>query len=85
MSKLSEDDQKDTEPKYEDAPDQEDLSVKKDPPEGSEEFSKQVHHAFLKFSKILNESLTMQKRYREAPKGSLSCCVCGRFVFLHLC
>jgi hypothetical protein len=85
ISKLSEDDQKDTEPNYEDAPDEEDLSVQKDPPEGSEEFSKQVQQAFLKFSKILNESLTMQKRYREAPKGSLSCCVCGRFVFLHLC
>ncbi|XP_051185649.2 uncharacterized protein [Lolium perenne] len=76
ISKL-EDGQKDTEPNYEDAPDEEDLSVQKDPPEGSEEFSKQVHQAFLKFSKILNESLTMQKRYREAPKGSLSCCVCG--------
>jgi hypothetical protein len=85
ISKWSEDDQKDTEPTYEDAPDEEDLSVQKDPPEGSEEFSKQVHQAFLKFSKIINQSLTMQKRYREAPKGSLSCSVCGRFVFLHLC
>lgn len=85
FTKLSEDNQKHTEPDYEDAPDEEDLSVQKDPPEGSEEFSKQVHQAFLKFSKILNESPTVQKRYREAPKGSLSCCVCGRFVFLHLC
>ncbi|XP_020193383.1 uncharacterized protein [Aegilops tauschii subsp. strangulata] len=77
FTKLSEDNQKRTEPDYEDAPDEVDLSVQKDPPEGSEEFSKQVHQAFLKFSKILNESPTMQKRYREAPKGSLSCRVCG--------
>ncbi|KQJ92045.1 uncharacterized protein LOC104584771 isoform X2 [Brachypodium distachyon] len=75
--KLSEDNQKGTESNHEDASDEEDLSVQKDPPEGSEEFSKQVHEAFLKFSKILNESPAMQKRYREAAKGSLSCCVCG--------
>ncbi|CAM0950171.1 unnamed protein product [Alopecurus aequalis] len=80
FSKLSEDNQKGTRPNYEDAPDEEDLSVQQDPPEGSEEFSKQVHQAFLKYSKIVNESRTVQKRYREAPKGSLSCCVCCRII-----
>lgn len=82
--KLSEDDPNGSEVKHEDAPENEDLPVQKDPPEGSEEFSKQVHQAFLNYVKILNESSATQKKYREAAKGSLSCCVCGRFVFLCL-
>ncbi|KAF8658146.1 hypothetical protein HU200_059617 [Digitaria exilis] len=76
--KLSEYDPNASEVKHEDAPEHEDHAVQKDPPEGSEEFSKQIHQAFLKYAKILNESPAMQKKYREASKGSLSCCVCGR-------
>lgn len=83
--KLTEVNHDDPEMSHEDAPEDEDISMQKDPPEGSEEFTKQVHQAFLKYTKLLNESPTVQKRYREAAKGSLSCCVCGRFVFLHLC
>ncbi|KAF0888427.1 hypothetical protein E2562_014240 [Oryza meyeriana var. granulata] len=83
--KLSEDNHDDPGLNHEGAPEDEDLSMQKDPSEGSEEFTKQVHQAFLKYTKLLNESPAVQKRYREAAKGSLSCCVCGRFVFLHLC
>uniref|UniRef100_J3NBS3 XS domain-containing protein n=2 Tax=Oryza brachyantha TaxID=4533 RepID=J3NBS3_ORYBR len=75
--KLSEDNHNDPELNHEDAPQNEDLYMQKDPPEGSEEFTKQVHQAFLKYTKLLNESPIVQKRYREAAKGSLSCCVCG--------
>lgn len=75
--KPSEDDPKASEVKHEDAPEYEDFSMHKDPREGSEEFSKQVYRSFLKYAKILNESPAMQKKYREASKGSLSCCVCG--------
>ncbi|KAG8093669.1 hypothetical protein GUJ93_ZPchr0012g21816 [Zizania palustris] len=78
--KLSEDNHNDPELNHEDAPKGEDLSMQKDPPEGSEEFSKQVHQAFLKYTRLLNESPTVQKRYCEAPKGSLSCCVCDSFT-----
>ncbi|KAL5213147.1 hypothetical protein ABZP36_023994 [Zizania latifolia] len=78
--KRSEDDHNDPELNHEDVPKGEDLSMQKDPPEGSEEFSKQVHQAFLKYTKLLNESPTVQKRYCEAPKGSLSCCVCDSFT-----
>ncbi|CAN6353034.1 unnamed protein product [Urochloa humidicola] len=77
FSKFSEDDPNGSEVKHEDGPDYEDRPVQKDPPEGSEEFSKQVHQAFLNYAKILNESPAMQRKYREATKGSLSCCVCG--------
>uniref|UniRef100_A0A0A9GBA4 Uncharacterized protein n=1 Tax=Arundo donax TaxID=35708 RepID=A0A0A9GBA4_ARUDO len=82
FSKSPEDDPNGSEVKDEDAPE---FPVQKDPPEGSEDFSRQVHEAFLKYVKILNESPAMQKKYREASKGSLSCFVCGRFVFLCLC
>uniref|UniRef100_A0A0E0MK75 XS domain-containing protein n=1 Tax=Oryza punctata TaxID=4537 RepID=A0A0E0MK75_ORYPU len=75
--KLSEVNHDDPQMSHEDAPEDEDISMQKDPPEGSEEFTKQVHQAFLKYTKLLNESPTMQNRYREAAKGSLSCCVCG--------
>ncbi|WVZ88601.1 hypothetical protein U9M48_035101 [Paspalum notatum var. saurae] len=75
-SKSSEDDPIGSEVKNEDAPEYEDL-LRKDPPEGSEEFRKQVDQAFLKYTKMLNESSAMQKKYREASKGSLSCSVCG--------
>jgi hypothetical protein len=84
FSKSSKDELNGSEVKHEDAPEYEDVPLQKDPPEGSEEFSKQVDEAFLKYTKILNESPAMQKKYREAPKGSLPCCVCGRFVFLCL-
>jgi len=84
FSKLSEDDPDVSQVKHEDAPEYVDLPVQKDPPEGSEEFRKQVHQAFLNYAKMLNESPATQKKYREATKGSLSCCVCRRFVFLCL-
>jgi hypothetical protein len=58
--------------------------VQKDPPEGSEEFTKQVHQTFLKYTKILNENPAMEKKFHDAPKWTLSCSVCGRFVFLCL-
>ncbi|TVU51219.1 hypothetical protein EJB05_02629, partial [Eragrostis curvula] len=77
FSKSPEDDLKQSEMNHEDAPECEDLPVQKDPPEGSEEFAKQVDEAFLKYSKILNESPDKQKKFRDASKGSLSCCVCG--------
>ncbi|CAL4903987.1 unnamed protein product [Urochloa decumbens] len=77
FSKFSEDDPNGSGVKHEDGPDYEDHPVQKDPPEGSEEFSRQVHQAFLNYAKILNESPAIQKKYRAAPKGSLSCCVCG--------
>ncbi|TKW07309.1 hypothetical protein SEVIR_7G297400v4 [Setaria viridis] len=77
FSKLSEDDPNGSGVKHEDAPENDVLPVQKDPPESSDEFSKQVHQAFLNYVKILNESPAMQKKYREAAKGSLSCCVCG--------
>lgn len=55
--------------------------VKIDPPEGSEEFKQQVHRAFLRFSKQLNENLAQQRRYREQGEaGSLLCSACGRCV-----
>ncbi|XP_072951287.1 uncharacterized protein [Typha angustifolia] len=60
-----------------DVPDDTPLSISEDPPEGSEEYKKQVHKAFLRFSKLLNESTFQQKRYREPGKGTLLCCVCG--------
>ncbi|CAN6349106.1 unnamed protein product [Urochloa humidicola] len=77
FSKFSEDDPNGSGVKPEDGADYEDRPVQKDPPEGSEEFSRQVYQAFLNYAKILNESPAMQKKYREATKGSLSCCVCG--------
>ncbi|KAL6906145.1 hypothetical protein ACP4OV_003746 [Aristida adscensionis] len=77
FSKSSKNDPNGSELNHEDAPEDEDLTMQKDPSEGSEEFSRQVHQAFLKYAKILNESQAMQKRYLDAPKGSLSCCVCG--------
>jgi hypothetical protein len=69
---------------HEDTPECKDLSVQKDPPEGSEEFTKQVHQTFLKYTKILNENPAMEKKFHDAPKWTLSCSVCGRFVFLCL-
>jgi hypothetical protein len=79
-----EDNPNDAEMGHEDTPECVDLPAQKDPPEGSEEFTKQVHEAFLKYAKILNETPAMQKKFRDAAKGTLSCCVCGRFVFLCL-
>ncbi|KAL5974587.1 hypothetical protein ACLOJK_031257 [Asimina triloba] len=55
---------------------------KADPPEGSEEFKQLVQRAFLRFSKLLNESPAQQKQYKEQGKaGKLQCIVCGRSVF----
>ncbi|KAG0520257.1 hypothetical protein BDA96_08G058400 [Sorghum bicolor] len=76
FSKSAKDEPNGSEVKHEDAPEYEDPSLQKDPPEGSEEFSKQVEESFLKYAKILNETPATQKKYREASKGSLSCCVC---------
>ncbi|XP_077235853.1 uncharacterized protein LOC143877592 [Tasmannia lanceolata] len=54
------------------------VRVKSDPPEGSEEFSQQVHRVFLRFSKHLYENPAQQRRYQEQGKfGSLLCSVCG--------
>ncbi|XP_020107633.1 uncharacterized protein LOC109723606 [Ananas comosus] len=53
------------------------LLRKEDPPEGSEEFKQLFHKAFLRFTKLLNESSRQQKRYREPGRGPLLCCVCG--------
>ncbi|KAK3139439.1 hypothetical protein QOZ80_5AG0383220 [Eleusine coracana subsp. coracana] len=76
--KSSEDDNpNEAEMNHEDTPESEDLPQQKDPPEGSEEFTKQVHEAFLKYTKIINESPAMQKKFRDASKGSLQCCACG--------
>lgn len=52
---------------------------KTDPPEDSEEFKHQIHKAFLRFCKVLNEDPHQQKKYQEQGKaGTLLCCVCGR-------
>ncbi|KAJ8476512.1 hypothetical protein OPV22_020239 [Ensete ventricosum] len=52
--------------------------VKRDPAEGSVEFKQQVHKAFLRFFKSLNENPQQLKRYQEQGQGSpLLCCVCG--------
>ncbi|CAL9054969.1 unnamed protein product [Musa banksii] len=54
------------------------VQVKRDPAEGSEEFKQQVHKAFLRFFKSLNENPQQVKRYQEQGPGSpLLCCVCG--------
>ncbi|KAJ6793736.1 Uncharacterized protein M6B38_235000 [Iris pallida] len=54
-------------------------SKKSDPPENSEEFKQQVHKAFLRFTKLLNESPHQKKRYRDdqGRTSNLLCCVCG--------
>ncbi|KAE9619279.1 hypothetical protein Lal_00047012 [Lupinus albus] len=47
--------------------------------EGSEEFKQMVHGAFLMYSKNLNLSSSLQKRYQDQGKaGSLYCVVCGK-------
>ncbi|XP_019428430.1 PREDICTED: uncharacterized protein LOC109336345 isoform X2 [Lupinus angustifolius] len=47
--------------------------------EGCEEFKQMVHEAFLMYSKNLNLSSSLQKRYQEQGKaGSFYCTVCGR-------
>ncbi|KAK6933504.1 XS domain [Dillenia turbinata] len=52
-----------------------------EPPEDSEEFKQQLHKAFLKFTKKLNENLAVRRRYTEQGKaGPLFCIVCGRSV-----
>ncbi|OIW21505.1 hypothetical protein TanjilG_05154 [Lupinus angustifolius] len=54
-------------------------ATESEPPEGSEEFKRMVHEAFLMYSKNLNLSSSLQKRYQEQGKaGSLYCSVCGR-------
>ncbi|XP_065870198.1 uncharacterized protein [Euphorbia lathyris] len=50
-----------------------------EPCEDSEEFKQLVHEAFLDFSKKLNLSSAVRRRYQEQGKvGSLFCIVCGR-------
>ncbi|ONK57399.1 uncharacterized protein A4U43_C09F120 [Asparagus officinalis] len=53
--------------------------MKCDPQEDSEEFKTQVHKAFLRFSKLLNESPHQQKRFRDnqGKSSKVLCCVCG--------
>ncbi|XVF82762.1 hypothetical protein PTKIN_Ptkin16aG0075300 [Pterospermum kingtungense] len=47
--------------------------------EDSEEFKQLVHEAYLKYSKMLNLSQSVRRRYKEQGKaGSLFCIVCGR-------
>ncbi|KAA8539164.1 hypothetical protein F0562_025856 [Nyssa sinensis] len=47
--------------------------------EDSEEFKQLVHNSFLAFTKKLNESPAVRKRYKEQGRaGSLFCIVCGR-------
>ncbi|KAE9589847.1 hypothetical protein Lal_00021548 [Lupinus albus] len=54
-------------------------ATESEPPEGSKEFKRMVHEAFLMYSKNLNLSSYLQKRYQEQGKaGSLYCIVCGR-------
>ncbi|KAK6235136.1 XS domain - like 7 [Theobroma cacao] len=49
-----------------------------EPPEDSEEFEQQIHGAFVKFVKILNENPAQRRKYREKGEaGTLRCCVCG--------
>eukprot|EP01018_Ginkgo_biloba_P016937 Gb_40983 [translate_table: standard] len=51
-----------------------------DLPEDSEVFKQQVHKAYLRFSKLLNENPGQQKQYEDQGKsGSLLCVVCSRF------
>ncbi|KAJ4819476.1 Protein SUPPRESSOR OF GENE SILENCING 3 [Rhynchospora pubera] len=49
-----------------------------DPPEGSEEFNKQVEKAFIKYTRIINANSKEKKKFLQPGKGSLVCCVCGR-------
>ncbi|KAJ9175417.1 hypothetical protein P3X46_013974 [Hevea brasiliensis] len=50
-----------------------------EPCEDSVEFKQLVHQAFLDYSKKLNLSLAVRRRYKEQGKaGSLFCIVCGR-------
>ncbi|WCJ19067.1 hypothetical protein M5689_001375 [Euphorbia peplus] len=50
-----------------------------EPSEDSEEFKQLVHEAYLDFSKKLNLSSAVRRRYQEQGKvGSLFCIVCGR-------
>ncbi|CAA6660718.1 unnamed protein product [Spirodela intermedia] len=52
--------------------------AKNDPPEDTEEFRQQLHKAFLRFSKLLNEDPIQQEKYRDGGKArGLLCCVCG--------
>lgn len=54
-------------------------ATESEPAEGSEEFKQMVHEAFLMYSKKLNLSLSVQKRYQDQGNaGSLYCIVCGR-------
>ncbi|KAM0940348.1 putative XS domain-containing protein [Dioscorea sansibarensis] len=53
------------------------LLKKTEPREGSEEFKQIVHKAFLRYTKMLNESPQHRERFQETGKASnLLCCVC---------
>ncbi|KAK7268422.1 hypothetical protein RIF29_21120 [Crotalaria pallida] len=54
-------------------------TTESEPAEGTEEFKQMVHEAFLMYSKNLNLSSYVQKRYLDQGKaGSLYCVVCSR-------
>lgn len=62
---------------YEDWP----SGVKSEPHEGSEEFKQLVHDFFLSFTKKLNDTPGVRRRYMEQGRaGCLFCIVCGRSV-----
>ncbi|KAI3734637.1 hypothetical protein L6452_14111 [Arctium lappa] len=53
--------------------------VKSEPHEGSKEFKQLVHDFFLSFTKKLNDTPGVRRRYMEQGRaGSLFCIVCGR-------
>lgn len=60
--------------------------VKSNAHEDSEKFKELVHELFLSFTKKLNESSGVRRRYMEQGQaGSLFCIVCGRrSVFLFI-
>lgn len=51
-----------------------------DLPEDSPEFKQQVHRAYMKYAKLVNENPGQRKRYEEQGKaGTLLCLACSRF------
>ncbi|KAK1310998.1 hypothetical protein QJS10_CPA08g01556 [Acorus calamus] len=60
--------------------------AKVDLPEDSEELKQQVEKAFLRFTKLLNETPHQRRRYQEQGKADkLLCSVCGRSVLFYIC
>lgn len=57
----------------------EERQIAPDLPENSAEFKQQVHRAFMKYAKTLNENFGQRKKYEEQGKaGMLLCLACGR-------